>query len=119
MDAYRDQYAKLFNGGQGVKLLAVSVDSDTALASWARDRKYPFTFLSDAGGEVGRRYGAFDTEHKVDDRTLYVIGPDGTIAYRAAPFEELDATAYPALAEGIRKANGGAGATRERKEPHE
>src|SRR4051812_34272739 len=104
MDAYRDQYATLFHGGRGVKLLAVSVDPDTALASWARDRKYPFTLLSDVGGEVGRRYGAFDAGHGLDDRTLYVIGPDGTITYRAAPFEELDATAYTALAGAIEKA---------------
>ncbi len=36
MDAYRDQYAKLF--GDNVKLLAVSTDADTTLAAWARER---------------------------------------------------------------------------------
>ncbi|MFL5521862.1 MAG: peroxiredoxin family protein, partial [Gemmatimonadales bacterium] len=57
MDAYRDQYAKLFNDGKDVTLLAISTDDIGALASWAKDAKYPFTFLSDTGGHVGRQYG--------------------------------------------------------------
>ena len=58
MDAYRDQYAKIFNGGQGVTLLAISTDADSTQASWARDKAYPFTFLSDIKGEVGKLYGS-------------------------------------------------------------
>ena len=54
MDAYRDQYAKLFNDGKKVTLLAVSVDPITELASWAKDRNYPFRFLSDPDGKVGK-----------------------------------------------------------------
>ena len=41
MEAYRDQYAKLFNNGKNVVVLGVSVDADTALASWARDQQTP------------------------------------------------------------------------------
>jgi hypothetical protein len=36
MEAYRDQYATMFNGGKKVVLLGVSVDPDTMLAAWAR-----------------------------------------------------------------------------------
>ena len=41
MEAYRDQYAKLFNNGRNVVVIGVSVDADTALASWARDLQTP------------------------------------------------------------------------------
>jgi len=97
MDAYRDQYATLFNGGKNVVLLAISVDPDTTLAAWARERKYPFRFLSDTGGVVGRRYGAYDLKYQLDDRSLFVVGPDGRIAYRQTPFREIDPTAYREL----------------------
>ena len=44
MDAYRDQYAKLFHGGKDVVLLAISADPADTLAAWARDARYPFRF---------------------------------------------------------------------------
>jgi peroxiredoxin len=108
MDAYRDQYAKLFNDGKKVTLLAVSVDPIGELASWAKDRKYPFRFLSDPAGRVGQLYGAFDGEYKMDNRTLYVIAPGGRISYVAAEFQEVDPQAYVALGDAIQKAVGGA-----------
>lgn len=104
MDAYRDQYAQLFHGGKDVILLAVSTDSVGALASWAHDAKYPFRFASDSGGVVGRRYGAFNEKYQLDNRTLFVIGRDGKIAWRAAPFREVDPTAYTELAAAIDQA---------------
>ena len=106
MDAYRDQYAQLFKGGKDVVLLAVSTDSVPALASWAHDAHYPFRFASDSGGVVGRRYGAFNEKYQLDNRTLFVIGPDGRIAWRAAPFREVDPTAYTELAAAIDRAAG-------------
>jgi len=46
MEAYRDQYATLFNNGNGVVVLGISADADTALQSWARDAKLAnFTFM--------------------------------------------------------------------------
>ena len=97
MEAYRDQYATLFNNGRGVVVLAVSVDPDTTLASWARDASFPMLFGSDSGGVVGRRYGSFDSRNGVDDRSLYVIAPDGRVAYRAKPFRQMAAAAYVEL----------------------
>lgn len=97
MDAYRDQYATLYNGGNNVVLLAISVDPDTTLAAWAREKDYPFRFLSDSSGTVGRRYGAYNFKYKSDNRTLFVIGPDGRIAHVEAPFREIDPTAYRRL----------------------
>jgi len=97
MDAYRDQYATLFHNGERVVLLPVSVDPPALLADWAGEKQYPFALLSDSGGVVGRSYGAWEPEDSLDNRTLFVVGPDGRIAYVAAPFNELDPTAYKAL----------------------
>jgi thioredoxin-dependent peroxiredoxin len=97
MNAYRDQYAQLFRSGQNVVLIAISTDADTAQASWARDSQYPFLFLSDLDGAVGRAYGAAVAGRVTDNRNLFVVGPDGRIAYRAVPFREVDPTAYTDL----------------------
>ena len=104
MDAYRDQYAQLFNNGRSVVLLAISVDTPEDLASWAKDKGYQFAFLSDPGGTVGQLYGAYDSEYKLDNRTLFIIGSDGKVGYVAAPFRELDRTAYQELGEAVSKA---------------
>ena len=103
MQAYRDQYATLFKNGRNVVLLPISVDSDTALASWARDIELPFAMLSDPGSVVGKQYGAISTRAPVNNRNLFVVGPDGKIAYRATPFREIDPTAYAELGEAISK----------------
>jgi peroxiredoxin Q/BCP len=101
MDAYRDQYATLFHDGQKVTLLAISVDPVEELAAWAHDRGYRFRLLSDPNGTVGRLYGAWEPKYRMDNRTLFVIGPDGKIAHVAAPFQEIDPQAYQQLAAAI------------------
>ena len=101
MEAYRDQYATLFNNGRKVVVLAVSVDPDTAQLSWARDASFPMLFASDSGGRVGRMYGAWDDKNKLDDRSLYVVGPDGRIAYHVSPFRQLSPGAYTDLAAAV------------------
>jgi len=95
MEAYRDQYAKLFNNGKNVIVLGVSVDADTTLASWARDQQTPLLYASDAGQKVGKLYGA--TSGAVDDRTLFVIDPAGKIVKRMQPFNALSQAAYEDL----------------------
>jgi peroxiredoxin len=101
MNAYRDQYAKLFNGGKNVVLLAISADSAPALASWAKDADFPFTFLSDPVGDAGKLYGAWQPDIKLDNRRVFVIGPDGKISYKATPFREVDPTAYEELGKAV------------------
>ena len=97
MHAYRDQYAKLFHGGRNVVLIAISADSPEELASWAHDDEFPFLMASDTGGVVGKQYGAYLQRANLDNRTLYVVGPDGKIAWRAVPFREINPTAYTDL----------------------
>jgi peroxiredoxin len=103
MHAYRDQYATLFNDGQDVILIAISTDPVEELASWARDDQFQFLMASDSGAVVGKLYGALASRPGMTNRNLFVVGPDGNIAYRATPFREIDPTAYTELAEAIGK----------------
>lgn len=104
MHAYRDQYASLFNGGRDVVLIAISADPIDELASWARDDEFPFLMASDANLEVGDAYGARSPRGPVTNRNLFVIGPDGKIAWRAVPFREIDPVAYEDLAAAVQAA---------------
>ena len=103
MHAYRDQYATLFRNGQNVILLAISTDPVDTLAAWARDDQFQFLFGSDSGGVAGRVYGAFASKYGMDNRNMFVVGPDGRIAYRQVPFREIDPTAYTELAAALDK----------------
>ena len=109
MDAYRDQYAQLFGDSSKVKVFAISVDPDTMLAAWAKEGKYPVTFLSDAGAVVGTKYGsvrALPNGTVLDNRTLFIVDPAGKIAHVMAPFREVDPTAYTDLAAAVKRISG-------------
>ena len=103
MNAYRDQYAQLFKDGRNIVLIGISADPDTALYTWARDAEFPFLFASDTGTAVGKMYGALASRAGLTNRNLFVVGPDGRIAYRATPFREIDPTAYTELGAAIGK----------------
>jgi peroxiredoxin len=103
MHAYRDQYAQLFNNGQDVVLIAISADPVDALASWAHDDQFQFLMASDKDTEVAKAYGALSKYPGITNRNLFVVGPDGRIAYRAIPFREIDPTAYTDLGAAIKK----------------
>ncbi len=97
MEAYRDQYATLFNNGRNVVVIAISVDADTTLAAWAKESDFPMLFLSDPGGTAGKLYGAHSARNNTDDRSLFVIRPDGRVAYVTRPFKVLTPGAYTEL----------------------
>ena len=102
MHAYRDQYAQIFNNGQNVVLIAISTDAPEALASWAKDDQFQFLMATDTEAKVGRLYGALSPRGSTN-RNLFVVGPDGKIAYRAVPFREVDPAAYGELGEAVKK----------------
>jgi len=97
MEAYRDQYATLFNNGRKVAVIGISVDADTTLASWAREEQFPMLFASDVGGKVGAMYDTFDSPHHTDTRTLFVIDPQGKVAMVMRPFHVLAPKDYADL----------------------
>lgn len=102
MESYRDKYAETFKGGKKVTLIGVSADPDTALVSWAKDANFQFRFAADTDRKVGVAYGASAGTgyHK---RHLYVIDPQGRIAYITTPFNQMSADAYTTLGDAITK----------------
>src|SRR4051812_17404959 len=103
MEAYRDQYATLFKNGRKVVVIGVSVDADTTQAAWAREEDFPILFASDAGGRVGQSYAAYDAKNAMDNRSLFVIGPDGRVGYVAKPFNVMSANAYTELGNAVER----------------
>lgn len=106
MEAYRDQYATLFNAGKNVVVIGISADADTTLASWARQSDFPMLFASDVGNEAGTKYGSVDVARKLDTRNLFVIAPDGRIAHVMLSFKVLSPDAYTELAAAVDKSAG-------------
>ena len=103
MEAYRDQYATLFHNGRNVAVIGISVDADTMQANWARESSFPIVFASDLGGVVGKTYAAYDAKNSMDNRSLFVVAPDGRIAYIAKPFKVLAPASYTDLGHAIDK----------------
>jgi peroxiredoxin len=101
MHAYRDQYAQIFNNGQGVVLIAISTDPIAELQAWAREDHFQFLMASDEELTVARMYGALAGRPGLSNRNLFVVDPDGRIAYRAVPFREIDPMAYEELADAV------------------
>ncbi|MBX7117905.1 MAG: peroxiredoxin family protein [Gemmatimonadaceae bacterium] len=104
MEAYRDQYATLFNNGQGVTVLAVSTDAVEDQQSWAAEARFPVTFVSDPGGVTGRLYDVKYPAINMYRRVLFVVGRDGRVAHVMRPFRELSADAYTELGDAVKKA---------------
>ena len=103
MEAYRDQYATMFHNGNKVILLGISADPDTMQSAWAREKNFPWSFGSDPDGTVARKYGSFNEEARMDNRTLFIVGPDGKIAYIARPFRVMAQESYMDMAAAIDK----------------
>lgn len=99
MEAYRDQYATLFNGGKKVVVIGISVDPDTTLANWARESGFPNLFASDPDQTVAKMYGSADGAF--DTRNVFVIAPDGHIASRMMRFNVLSADSYTELGKDV------------------
>ena len=99
MEAYRDQYATLFNNGKKVVVIGISTDADTTQAAWARDSGFPNLFASDPDQAVAKQYGSADG--KSDTRNVFVIAPDGRISYRSMKFNVMFEGAYTDLGKAV------------------
>jgi peroxiredoxin Q/BCP len=106
MTTYRDRWATLFNGGKGITVIGISMDADTTTAAWAKEANLPMMFASDMKGDAGKLYGAYVEGRPVENRLLYVVGPDGRIAYTAKPFNPMVEDAYTDLGSAVKKASG-------------
>lgn len=99
---FRDQYKTLF--GDGVVVLPISADSIPSHVSWASDAKFPFALVSDPQLTTADLYGSHVAGRPVANRTVFVIGKDGRVAYREMKFNALNEDAYTALAAAVAKA---------------
>jgi peroxiredoxin Q/BCP len=106
MTHYRDQWATLFNGGKGITVISISMDADTTQMDWAKEAKLPMTFASDMKGTAGKLYGAYVDGRPAESRLLYVVGPDGKIAWVAKPFKPMVEDSYSELGTEVKKVAG-------------
>src|SRR5206468_11576409 len=98
MEAYRDQYATLFNNGKKVVVIGISSDADTTQANWARESGFPILFGSDPNQVVAKLYGSADSPTgNFDTRNVFIVGPDRRIASRMMKFNVLSAESYTEL----------------------
>ena len=98
MEAYRDQYARLFHDGQDVVLIGISNDSAEELASWARDEDFQFLMGSDPTGAGYAAFGGDPRENgQVGSRAVIVVDPEGRIAHVIPRFNQVDPAAYEEL----------------------
>src|SRR2546423_997609 len=67
----------------GAQLLGISVDSLWSHLAFAKDRNLHFPLLADfePKGEVSRAYRVYLAEDGTSERALYVLDPDGSVAW--------------------------------------
>ena|ERR1039457_6842146 len=104
MEAYRDQYATIFNNGKGVAVIGISTDDDTVQFNWARDSRLPVYFASDPDAKVTKLYDVKYPVFNAAKRVLFVVDPSGKITHVMDPFKEMVADSYTELGDAVAKA---------------
>ena len=108
LNKFRDEYAAMFPGAAAgdVVVLPVSADGLASHAAWAGEAKFPFALASDSTLGVAERYGSRTAGRPYSNRTVFVIGRDGTVKYRDLKFNALSEEAYANLAAAVKAAKG-------------
>jgi peroxiredoxin Q/BCP len=101
---FRDEYDRLF--GKDVVVLPISADSVGSHVAWAKEMNFPFALVADPELKAAEMYGSRMPGRPMSGRTVFVIGKDGTIAWRDLRFNALNEGAYDALAAAVAKARG-------------
>lgn len=80
--AIRDELPTL--GGDGVQVLAVSVDSVFALRAWSDQENFRFPLLSDfwPHGGAAQAYGVFDDVKGLARRGTFIIDKQGVVRWK-------------------------------------
>jgi peroxiredoxin Q/BCP len=99
--AFAEQYDSLF--GPDVVLVAISTDSLETHRRFAASLKLPFRLLSDPEQRVSKQYASKDPDG-YNRRTVYVIGPDGRVAFRNLQFNAMDPEDYADLRAAVKSA---------------
>lgn len=97
-EAFAAQREQLF--GTDVVVVGISPDSLPSHQRFARSLDLPFMLLSDPDQVVSRRYGSA-IEPGRNRRTVYVLRPDGKVAWRNMEFSALDPKGYDELGRAV------------------
>jgi thioredoxin-dependent peroxiredoxin len=83
--AIRDDYSAL--EAAGVAPFGINADDAASHREFATGQRYQFDLLVDADGETARAYGADREGALMPQRTVYVVGRDGSVLFaeRGAP----------------------------------
>ena len=77
--AFRDSYPEFAE--LGAEVVGISSDSIESHKGFADDCGLPFRILSDADGEVRRKYGVSSSMGLIPGRVTYVIDGEGIVRY--------------------------------------
>jgi thioredoxin-dependent peroxiredoxin len=77
--SFRDSYEDFQDAG--AEVIGVSSDSAASHAKFAQRHKLPFTLLSDAKGEVRKKYGVPATMGLLPGRVTFVIDKKGVVRH--------------------------------------
>ena len=97
MEAYRDQYATLFNNGRGVVVIGISLDPDTTLINWFREIETPIMVAGDSDAKIGKLYQSLNAAGTANQRHLYILDKTGRVSYKTLPFRVMAQDAYTEL----------------------
>ena len=89
--------------GTNVTVVAISADSSDVQHRTAVSLNLPYLLLSDVDQRVARRYGS-DGPQQTDRATVYVIKPDGKVAWRDLSIEVQDPKEYDSIRKAAVKA---------------
>ena len=82
-------------------MLPISADSIPSHISWASDMKFPFGLISDPSLSTAELYGSRMPGRAMANRTTFVIGKDGKVAWRDMKFNALSEETYASLANAV------------------
>ncbi len=106
LDKFRDEYTSIFGSKVGTDVIVVPISADnvTSHAAWAKESDFPFALVSDTALTAVSAYGSRMGAMPMSQRTVFVVGKDGTIKYRDLKFNALDEGEYAKLKDAVAKA---------------
>ena len=97
----RDNFADL--GALNAEIVAISGDYVFSHHEWAKHHDLPFRLASDHDHAVAKKYGVYNAATGHDNRTVFVVGKDGKIAYDDYHYSVADSVSFDKLKTALAK----------------
>lgn len=91
----RDNFTSL--GAVNADVVAISGDYVYSHYEWAKHHNLPFRLASDHDHAVARRYGSYNEATGHDRRTVFVVDPQGRLAYIDMAYSTRDSVSFGKL----------------------